>query len=84
MRIGPFKDLVAGLQYVLEQHPEIDRERLAALGASYGGEWNYMVSSDVAEVEARRRLHDQLASGTQRSREFPLSVLGIGELNHMS
>lgn len=34
---GPFKDLVAGLQYVLEQHPEIDPERLAALGASYGG-----------------------------------------------
>ncbi|KAJ9104021.1 hypothetical protein QFC19_004155 [Naganishia cerealis] len=34
---SPYKDLVAGLQYVLEAHPEIDRERLAALGASYGG-----------------------------------------------
>ncbi|KAJ9116739.1 hypothetical protein QFC20_000674 [Naganishia adeliensis] len=30
-----------GAEYVLEQHPEIDRERLAALGASYGG---YMIN----------------------------------------
>lgn len=37
----PYRDLVAGLQYVLDEHPEIDRERLAALGASYGG---YMIN----------------------------------------
>ncbi|KAJ9126721.1 hypothetical protein QFC24_001752 [Naganishia onofrii] len=38
---SPYIDLVAGLQYILETHPEIDRERLAALGASYGG---YMIN----------------------------------------
>jgi dipeptidyl aminopeptidase/acylaminoacyl peptidase len=33
----PFKDLVAGLEYVLKEYKEIDRERMAALGASFGG-----------------------------------------------
>lgn len=37
----PFKDLVAGLHHVLDKHPEIDRSRMAALGASYGG---YMIN----------------------------------------
>lgn len=37
----PFKDLVAGLHHVLDNHPEIDRSRMAALGGSYGG---YMIN----------------------------------------
>lgn len=34
---APFKDLLAGYHHVLEQYPEIDPERTAMLGASYGG-----------------------------------------------
>lgn len=33
----PFQDLVAGLEYVKEKYPEIDGDRTAMLGASYGG-----------------------------------------------
>jgi dipeptidyl aminopeptidase/acylaminoacyl peptidase len=33
----PFNDLCDGLAYVLESCPSIDRARMAALGASYGG-----------------------------------------------
>ncbi|KAI5475438.1 serine-type peptidase [Pseudohyphozyma bogoriensis] len=33
----PFQDLVAGLNFVKTTYPEIDPERTAALGASYGG-----------------------------------------------
>ncbi|GAA5982493.1 hypothetical protein JCM11641_006133 [Rhodosporidiobolus odoratus] len=38
---APFRDLVAGLQFVTDAYPEIDPERTACLGASYGG---YMVN----------------------------------------
>ncbi|BGP17602.1 hypothetical protein JCM10213_001253 [Rhodosporidiobolus nylandii] len=34
---APFRDLVAGLQFVKDAYPEIDGERTACLGASYGG-----------------------------------------------
>ncbi|GAA6011827.1 hypothetical protein JCM10207_004257 [Rhodosporidiobolus poonsookiae] len=34
---APFCDLVAGLQFVKDAYPEIDPERTACLGASYGG-----------------------------------------------
>lgn len=37
----PYKDLAAGYQYILDNYPEIDSNRTAALGASYGG---YMVN----------------------------------------
>lgn len=37
----PYKDLVAGYEYLLKTFPEIDSSRTAALGASYGG---YMVN----------------------------------------
>lgn len=33
----PMRDLLAGLEHVLEKYPEIDRERKVGLGASWGG-----------------------------------------------
>ncbi|MGE0760515.1 MAG: prolyl oligopeptidase family serine peptidase [Pirellulaceae bacterium] len=33
----PFEDLMKGLDYALEHYPWLDRDRLGALGASYGG-----------------------------------------------
>ncbi len=38
---GPYSDLMAGLEHVLAEHKYIDRKRMCALGASYGG---YMVN----------------------------------------
>jgi dipeptidyl aminopeptidase/acylaminoacyl peptidase len=34
---GDYKDLMAGLDYVLAKHPEIDADRLGVMGGSYGG-----------------------------------------------
>lgn len=33
----PIQDLLAGLQHALKIYPEVDENRLAGLGASYGG-----------------------------------------------
>jgi len=38
---GPYSDLMAGLDYVLKQHKFIDKKRMCALGASFGG---YMIN----------------------------------------
>ncbi|MCD6163783.1 MAG: S9 family peptidase [candidate division Zixibacteria bacterium] len=37
----PYQDLIMGIDYLIEKHPYIDSEKLAALGRSYGG---YMVN----------------------------------------
>lgn len=34
---APYKDLMKGLDYVLKQYPFIDKNRMGAAGASYGG-----------------------------------------------
>jgi dipeptidyl aminopeptidase/acylaminoacyl peptidase len=34
---GDYKDLMAGVDYVLAKHPQIDGERMAVMGGSYGG-----------------------------------------------
>lgn len=34
---GDYRDLMAGLDYVLKTHPEIDGARLGVIGSSYGG-----------------------------------------------
>ncbi|HUU03710.1 MAG TPA: S9 family peptidase [Myxococcota bacterium] len=38
---GPYSDLMAGLRHVLEKYKFIDRKRMCALGASFGG---YMIN----------------------------------------
>jgi dipeptidyl aminopeptidase/acylaminoacyl peptidase len=38
---APFEDLMKGLDYALEKYPFLDRDRVGALGASYGG---YMIT----------------------------------------
>ncbi|RME26152.1 MAG: S9 family peptidase [Deltaproteobacteria bacterium] len=38
---GPYSDLMAGLEHVLKTHRFIDRKRMCALGASFGG---YMIN----------------------------------------
>lgn len=38
---APFEDLMKGLDFALQKYPFLDRERMGALGASYGG---YMIN----------------------------------------
>mgnify|MGYP006290083051 CR=1 FL=1 len=45
---GPYKDLMSGLDYVLETYDFIDDRRLAAAGASYGG---YMINWVAAHTD---------------------------------
>ncbi|CAO1614971.1 unnamed protein product [Parajaminaea phylloscopi] len=33
----PFREIIAGTHHILDTHPEIDRNRVAAAGASFGG-----------------------------------------------
>lgn len=33
----PFRDIIAGTHHILDTHPEIDRSRVGAAGASFGG-----------------------------------------------
>lgn len=48
----PFQDLKAGLEFVTEAYPEIDTDRMAALGASYGG---YMMNWWMGHNDGRLR-----------------------------
>ena len=44
---GPYSDLLAGLEAALKQRPELDRQRMCALGASYGGyQINWIAGQD--------------------------------------
>lgn len=44
---GDYKDLMAGIDYVLTHHPEIDADRLGVTGSSYGG---YMTNWIVTQT----------------------------------
>ena len=37
----PFEDIILGVTYILNNHPFLDRTRMCAAGASYGG---YMIN----------------------------------------
>jgi dipeptidyl aminopeptidase/acylaminoacyl peptidase len=45
---GDYRDLMAGLDYVLETHPALDRTRLAVRGGSYGG---YMTNWVITQTQ---------------------------------
>ena len=38
---APFEDIILGINYILEKYPNLDRTRMCAAGASYGG---YMIN----------------------------------------
>ena len=45
---GDYKDLMAGLDHALAKHPELDAERLAVTGGSYGG---YMTNWVITQTD---------------------------------
>ncbi|MEW6457338.1 MAG: S9 family peptidase [Acidobacteriota bacterium] len=49
----PFEDLMKGLDYVLNKYPFIDKNRIAAAGASYGG---YMINWTAGHTDRFRCL----------------------------
>jgi dipeptidyl aminopeptidase/acylaminoacyl peptidase len=49
---GDYKDLMAGVDYILKTHPEIDPERLGVTGASYGGFMTNWVVTQTARFKA--------------------------------
>ena len=49
---GDYKDLIAGVDYVLRLKPEIDPERLGVLGGSYGGFMTNWVITQTSRFKA--------------------------------
>lgn len=49
---GDYKDLMAGVDFVLKAHPEIDPERLGVTGASYGGFMTNWVVTQTTRFKA--------------------------------
>ncbi|MFB0519079.1 MAG: prolyl oligopeptidase family serine peptidase, partial [Acidobacteriota bacterium] len=49
---GCYRDLMKGLDYVLENYPFIDPDRLGASGASYGGYMIYWIAGHTARFKA--------------------------------
>ena len=58
---GPYRDLISGLDYVLEKYPFIQSDNLAAAGASYGG---YMVNWIAGQTDRFKVLvsHDGVSN----------------------
>jgi dipeptidyl aminopeptidase/acylaminoacyl peptidase len=54
---APYEDLMTGLDFALQNYPFLDKERMAALGASYGG---YMINWIAGHTDRFRALvcHD--------------------------
>jgi dipeptidyl aminopeptidase/acylaminoacyl peptidase len=54
---APYEDLMKGLDFALEKYPFLDRERIGALGASYGG---YMINWIAGKTDRFKALvcHD--------------------------
>jgi len=49
---GDYKDLMAGVDYVLKQYPQIDAERLGVMGGSYGGFMTNWVVTQTGRFKA--------------------------------
>ncbi|MDZ7314597.1 MAG: S9 family peptidase [candidate division KSB1 bacterium] len=50
---GPYQDILAGIDYVVERYSFIDKERIAAAGASYGG---YMINWIATQTDRFKAL----------------------------
>ncbi|MGP6145743.1 S9 family peptidase [Jeotgalibaca sp. A122] len=66
-----FEDLMLGTDYVLEQHPEIDKDRVYVMGGSYGG---FMTNWIVGHTDRFR------AAISQRSISNWISFYGTSDI----
>jgi dipeptidyl aminopeptidase/acylaminoacyl peptidase len=76
---APYEDLMKGLDFALAKYPFLDGERVAALGASYGG---YMINWIAGQTERFRCLVNHDGNLDERMAYFDTEELWFPEWEH--
>jgi dipeptidyl aminopeptidase/acylaminoacyl peptidase len=76
----PYEDLMLGLDHALESYPFLDGNRVAALGASYGG---YMINWIAGQTDRFKCLVNHDGIFDVRSMYFETEELWFPEWEHM-
>jgi dipeptidyl aminopeptidase/acylaminoacyl peptidase len=88
MATKPFEDIMKGTDY-MESQPYIDKDRMVAVGASYGGYMMAWLNGHTDRFKAMvchagvYNWHSMMASDIVRSRERPLGAMPWGDLNQI-
>lgn len=86
MATKPFEDVMKGTDY-MEALPYIDKNRMVAVGASYGGYMMAWINGHTDRFQAMvchagvYNWHSMMSSDFVRSRERPLGAMPWGDLN---
>jgi dipeptidyl aminopeptidase/acylaminoacyl peptidase len=76
---APYEDLMKGLDHALERYTFLDRDRVAALGASYGG---YMINWIAGQTDRFRCLVNHDGNLDERMAYFDTEELWFPEWDH--
>jgi dipeptidyl aminopeptidase/acylaminoacyl peptidase len=76
---APFEDLMKGLDHALERYAFLDRDRIGALGASYGG---YMINWVAGHTDRFRCLVNHDGNLDERMAYFDTEELWFPEWDH--
>jgi dipeptidyl aminopeptidase/acylaminoacyl peptidase len=76
---APFEDLMKGLDYALDKYPFMNRERVGALGASYGG---YMITWIAGQTDRFKCLVCHDGNLDERMAYFDTEELWFPEWDH--
>ena len=76
---APYEDLMAGLDFALGRYPFLDRDRVCALGASYGG---YMVNWIAGKTDRFRCLVSHDGNLDEHSAYYMTEELWFPEWEH--
>jgi dipeptidyl aminopeptidase/acylaminoacyl peptidase len=76
---APYEDLMKGLDHVLERYPFLDKNRVAALGASFGG---YMINWISGQTDRFRCLVNHDGNLDERMAYFDTEELWFPEWDH--
>ncbi len=77
---APFEDLMKGLDFVLAKHPFLDKDRVGALGASYGG---YMINWIAGHTDRFKCLVCHDGNLDERMAYFDTEELWFPEWEHL-
>ena len=76
---APFEDLMTGLDFALEKYPFLDKDRMGALGASYGG---YMINWVAGHTDRFKALVCHDGNIDERGAYFNTEELWFPEWEH--
>ncbi|MBI4913319.1 MAG: S9 family peptidase [Acidobacteria bacterium] len=76
---APFEDLMKGLDFALQKYPFLDKDRMGALGASYGG---YMINWIAGQTDRFKALVCHDGNLDERMAYFDTEELWFPEWEH--